>query len=224
MFQSSEYFIPQGTRRRPSANKVLRDVYHGTMAVRARKRRKESSQEVQKRADKLLETMPSLREPAYEKKTEHGWTPIQEAAARLYAAGLKRERVAKVLLDLMVPKGSRNMRTKKIMGRQDRLRRARNRCRAWEMEQWFRDRVYELVTKNIDLEIPGIMDGVVKQAKKGRVDAAKFSMEIAGRYSPKGDESVGNVTVVFGGGLPRPQRGGIPDGDIAIEGEVIDEE
>ena len=57
-----------------------------------------------------------------------------------------------------------------------------------------------------DLATPQIMQGVVSRAKRGRVDAAKLALELAQRYTPKASDNGGNVTVVIGDGLPRPER------------------
>jgi hypothetical protein len=175
------------------------------MADGRRNGHNQTPQAVSPEADEILRNLPErLNQPAYPETTRgHTWTPVQEAAAKLYAAGFRRNQISKALVDYLCPR--RKKESGETLLLVDRLKRSRKKLRDWESEEWFRNRLFELVTIGVDMEIPGIMKGVVHQAKKGRVDAAKFSLEIANRYSPKESASGGNVTVQFGN-LPRPRR------------------
>jgi len=87
----------------------------------------------------------------------------------------------------------------------------------------FRDLIYHKAVVDIDLATPEILQGVVKKAKKGRVDAARFALEITGRHNPKGDGVPAQVVVAING-IPRPPRHEMQGQDLEIEGEVIAED
>lgn len=85
------------------------------------------------------------------------------------------------------------------------LAKIRRRLQQLEAAQWFRDYIWNLSLQQLDLESPDIVRGVAGMAKKGRVDAAKFSLELAGRYQPKQDANVTAVQIVMGDGVARPE-------------------
>jgi hypothetical protein len=82
---------------------------------------------------------------------------------------------------------------------------ARAKLKRWEKTQWFRDALYDHVVVKTDLSIPQIMEGVVKKAKRGRVDAAKLAMSVAGRHVETMDGAVNvPISINFRGAVPRP--------------------
>jgi hypothetical protein len=144
-------------------------------------------------------------------------SPIQMAAVRLYSAGKGRSVVAKALAPHMYPDiwyenpaKARSLAYKKV--------------RAWEESQWFRDLVYDHTVARVDAQIPQILNGMAKRARR-RVDAARLTLEVTGRHNPRGGEvQPAVVQVNFGGILPRPStRPQIEDGE-AVDGEVVEEE
>lgn len=143
----------------------------------------------------------------------HQWTGVQKGALELYVQGYSRPEVAMKLARFEFPKH-------KFPDRKLARKMMRTKLAKWEKTAWFRDALWERVQHKVDLESAAIMKGVVKQAKKGKIDAAKFALTVAGRYQEK-DNSVGPVTIVFGG-IPRPDRAIEPL--IAIEGTVVEEE
>lgn len=146
----------------------------------------------------------SFTRPAYPEKRKHTWTPVQEAAAKLYANGLKRAEVARLLVDHISPQ------KKKRDGGPEtddkRLKRSRNRLRVWEQETWFRDKIYQLSVARIDVASGQIVTGLIERASRGRVDAAKYAFEISGRHDPRGETAPTAVIVNFGDSIPRPER------------------
>lgn len=135
-------------------------------------------------------------------------TSVQLAAAMLVAKGYKPGGVAKRLAPYLYPDS-------KLTG--DKLiKQCRMKLRRWRRMPVFKDAVYELALEEVEYATPDILRALTKQAKKGELNHSKFLLELTGRYSPKGDETPGNVTVVFAGGLPRPEA-------INVEGyEVTD--
>ncbi len=121
---------------------------------------------------------------------------IQTAAAKLYGQGYPRAKIARILLDHLVPNG-------KHRPEEQRLSQARGRLRQWEHSQKFRDLVYDLAVVKLDLQTPQILGGIAKKAKAGRVDAARLTLELTGRHNPKGDAAPTQVIVAFEG-VPRP--------------------
>lgn len=121
---------------------------------------------------------------------------VRETAAELYGRGYLRRRIARILVDHLVPNG----RDRPL---EQRLTQARAKLRRWERNQAFRDLVFNKAVVELDMSTPGILKGVAKQGKKGRVDAARFALEITGRHNPKGDQVPTQVAIVFQG-VPRP--------------------
>lgn len=132
-------------------------------------------------------------------------------AVELYGQGFKTADIARRLLDHLVPDNG-------IRTEPQRLKTARQKLRQWQKAQKFRDALYHQAVVKTDLQVPQILDGVTARAIEGNVDAAKFAMEQAGRYTPKGDLQPAAVTVVFNS-LPRPLR---REEKPAIEGEAVE--
>lgn len=122
---------------------------------------------------------------------------VRVAAAKLYGQGFPRAKIARILVDYLVP----NNRHRPL---EQRLSQARAKLRTWEQTQKFRDMVYDLAVVKLDLQTPQILGGVAKKAKAGRVDAARLALEITGRHNPKGDSAPAQVIIAFDG-IPRPQ-------------------
>jgi hypothetical protein len=155
--------------------------------------------------------------------TSHPNTPatkernlVFDHAAKLYGQGYARSKVARIMLDHLVPNG-------KDRPEEQRLSQARAKLRRWEHLQEFRDLIYHKAVVDLDLATPEILQGVAKKAKRGRVDAAKFALEVTGRHTPKGDSTPTQVVVAING-IPRPARHTEPREVLEIEGEVVDED
>jgi hypothetical protein len=76
------------------------------------------------------------------------------------------------------------------------------------------------------LELEEITDALIRRAKRGRVDAAKFLMEFSGAHNPKiQHEHSGEVKVSLNMNVPRPERvpnpteleEAIPDAEVVEE-------
>ena len=98
---------------------------------------------------------------------------VKETAAKLYGHGFKRAQVAQYLVQYLSPSGS--------------LKAARMKLAKLELTQDFRDLIWKHAVVKTDLEAPKIMEGIVGAAKRGRVDAAKLALGIAGRYTDRSD-------------------------------------
>lgn len=139
---------------------------------------------------------------------------VYEHAAKLYGQGFSRSKVARIMIDHLVPHG-------KDRPEEQRLSQARAKLRRWETSQEFRDLIYHRAVVQLDLETPEILQGVAKKAKRGRVDAARLTLELTGRHNPKGEQTPAQVVVAING-IPRPtSRSEVRD--LEIEGEVVDE-
>jgi hypothetical protein len=138
---------------------------------------------------------------------------VQRTAARLYSQGYKRSQIARLLMTHLTPA---------MDGKptEQRLSNARRKLRGWERSKKFRDYIYQLGIISADIEIPDVFKGVIKQAKKGRVDAARLMLEVTGRHSTKGERGDTTVVVAFDGHIPRPVRA-IGNGDQdTVDGEA----
>lgn len=139
---------------------------------------------------------------------------LQDHAARMYGTGMTNTQVAKALLEYLAP-------TTKGRPMEVRLAYARGKLRRWQRRQAFRDRIYKYAIDGVDMNIPGILQGVVKRAKRGRIDAARLALEVTGRHNPKGDAAAPSV-VVHIDGIPRP--GGTPiQADVTYEEDEVEE-
>jgi hypothetical protein len=95
--------------------------------------------------------------------------------------------------------------TKSRRNKAERLKSARNRIRAWQKTQAFRDAIWDTAVIQLDLDSPAILAGVSRKARAGRIDAARLALEVTGRHDPKGDAEPTQIEVLFTG-IPRPQR------------------
>lgn len=146
------------------------------------------------------------------KSGPHQWTPLETAIVELYGRGVNRKAIVVALLDRIAPPKYED---ETILARK---RRAHQRLRALERRPWFRDKLWELAMVFTDLELGEVMKGVVREGKKGRVDAARLALEVTGRHDPHRDATPSNIQVHFGF-LPRPERT-----HVTVEGVLLDEE
>jgi len=114
----------------------------------------------------------------------------REMAARLYGLGFTRPKIALALLPYLSP--SKNIKA------------ARGLLRKWEQEQAFRDLIYQYAVVKMDMEVPAILSGVTRAAKRGRVDAAKLALAVTARYTDK-SEMPHEVTIHLDA-VPRPEH------------------
>jgi len=91
---------------------------------------------------------------------------------------------------------------------------AMKKLRRLERRKDFRDLIYQYALEITDTKSGAILKGITDRAVRGRVDAAKFALELTGRYTPRGHEQATSVTIAING-VPRPQ---------VIEAEIISEE
>lgn len=138
---------------------------------------------------------------------------LQERAAELYGQGYRRSQIARVLANYIRPD---------LKG-QAQLKAARSRLRRWEATAKFRDMVYQRAVVDIDMSTPAILQGVTRKAIDGRVDAARFLLEVSGRHDPKGDQIPTQVVLAFGN-IPRPALPQTVEADEIIDGEVVGED
>jgi len=141
------------------------------------------------------------------------WTDVQLMAAELLGQGLSRHAVAKKLDGHLLSK-----RQKAMPVRRQRMYQLR-RLRHWQRNKLFRDLVWEFTVEALDNQSAAMANGVARRGATGRVDAAKFGLELAGRYTPKGHDQPTAVQIVVSG-VPRPQA--VEAAEI-VDGEVIDE-
>lgn len=142
---------------------------------------------------------------------------IEEIILQLYQRGTPRATIARVLTDQLVDPGyHRNDLAK-------RHKRARSKLRQMEETQWFRDELFRRTVVKTDLAVPQIMEGIVSKAVRGDVPAAKFALEIGGRYDEKRDAPVAAITINFGAEIPRPENRNFRAEPLA-EGVVTGEE
>jgi hypothetical protein len=139
-------------------------------------------------------------------------TPLQLLVAQWYARGWRSARIARKLQHHLVLHEPDD---------ELRLKKARQRIRAWLSTAKMRDAVYAEAQILLDLESPAIMRGVARKAKAGRVDAARLAFELNGRHSPHTDVQPAAINIVFAGvprpGVNRPQGGEIIDVDADEE-------
>lgn len=142
---------------------------------------------------------------------------IFEHAAKLYGQGYARSKVARIMVNHLVPNG-------KDRPLEQRLSQARAKLRRWEHNEKFRDLIYHRAVVELDLDSPKILKGLSKKAQKGRVDAARLTFELTGRHNPKGEQAPTQVVVAING-IPRPARHNDPPAEpLEIPGEVVDED
>ena len=136
---------------------------------------------------------------------------LQKQAAELYGRGMTLTQVTTALQDYIEPPHD---------DPEVRRRKALRKVRVWAHSQWFRDLAWEASVRQADLETGNILRGLTKTARRGRVDAAKMVMGVAGRYEEKGFGQAAQVNVVIEG-VPRPDTRPPP---AAIESQPTAEE
>jgi hypothetical protein len=107
------------------------------------------------------------------------------------------------------------------------LRLTRKKLGNMEQTQWFRDLLYDQALVTTDLSIPEILAGVVKKAKRGRVDAAKLALSVTGRQVDSEGAVNVPIQINFPGEVPRPygrdERGAIAGPYEAGDDEEIED-
>jgi hypothetical protein len=123
---------------------------------------------------------------------------VRERAAILYGQGFKRRQIVNILVEYLC--------NDRALTPEIKRKQAFTKLRRWETQQSFRDLIYDRAVVKLDMQIPGILDGVAKKARRGRVDAARLVLEVTNRHNPKGETGPVNVTVQIAN-VPRPDRG-----------------
>jgi hypothetical protein len=124
---------------------------------------------------------------------------LRAAAAQLYGRGMKRADVARNMAPYMRAPGFADN-----PFHPESLKYVRKILRGWERDAMFRDEVYASTLAELDLQVPDILEGVARQGKRGRVDAARLVLEVTGRHNPKGDQTPTNITIQIAN-VPRPE-------------------
>jgi hypothetical protein len=138
-------------------------------------------------------------DPTAEFTVRMDWEEVKLTAARLYGRGFKRAQIARALLEVLVPAGT------KARTDEQKMSSARAKLRRWERNQEFRDLVYQYAVVDLDMSTPGILVGLAKRAKRGRVDAARLALELTGRHSRNEDASSPAQVTVNLIGVARPE-------------------
>src|SRR5215471_14954150 len=148
--------------------------------------------------------MTSMAVPAQQAKTEDlevvepTADPVQLVAAELFAAGKTRSQIARRLEhQLLTPNQRKDNPVRRRLYSMRKVRR-------WMKRRDFRDLVYEASLRRGDMRTPQVVEGLFDRASNGRVDAAKFALELVGRYTPRGQETATQVAIVVNA-VPRPQ-------------------
>lgn len=150
-------------------------------------------------------------------KKKSGLDRHQRIAVELYSRGYRRPEVARALVRRMFPDTTRETKA-------ENLKKMRARLRHWEKNKEFRDALWSNVVNAVDMDTARILEGVMRKARAGRVDAAKFALEIAGRYTPHGEANIAVPIQVNFEGLPRPNRFELPGTQEIVDGEVVEED
>jgi hypothetical protein len=135
--------------------------------------------------------------------------PVRLTVAELLGRGKTRGQVARTLEHHLLTPNQRKYKP------QRRRLLALRKIRRWQKQKEFRDLVWANAVERLDSRTPEILNGVGRRAETGRVDAAKLGLEIAGRYTPRGQDQPTSVHIVLGN-VPRPVE--------SVEGELISEE
>jgi hypothetical protein len=110
-------------------------------------------------------------------------------AAKLLAAGFAPKRVAEAMASYLSPTAN--------------PRSAYHKLQRWRYrDKEFRDLIYEQAVLRLDLNSSDILGGISRSARRGRVDAARFALELTGRHV-KEETQVTQVNVVLNN-IPRP--------------------
>lgn len=141
-------------------------------------------------------------------------TRLEKVILQLYGRGLRRGEIAQLVGRHMFPEWNHN----RVM----QMRLTRRRLISYEERQWFRDALYNQAVVTTDLSIPQILEGVVKKAKRGRVDAAKLTLAVTGRSVDQEGAVNVPIQINFPGQIARPYG---PEASIAgqDEAEVVED-
>jgi hypothetical protein len=120
---------------------------------------------------------------------------LERRAVELYGRGYKRREAARVLMKYF-----------KGQTRELKMRKALNFLRRAEQNQMFRDALWEQALVYVDMSSFPIARAMVRHGVRGKVDAAKFALELSGRYTNNSGERSPQVTINFGSSIPRPDR------------------
>ena len=146
-------------------------------------------------------------------------TRLEKVILQLYGQGLGRAEIARLVAAHMHPEWRHN--------RPRQLKATRQKLMSMEQSQWFRDALYNMAVVKTDLSIPEILDGVVKKAKRGRVDAAKLALAVTGRQVDTDGSVNVPIQINFRGEIPRPYGqevgGGIAGQHEAQEDEEVED-
>jgi hypothetical protein len=116
---------------------------------------------------------------------------VRLRCAELLAAGFNSEQVGIAMAKHLSPTAN--------------PRSAKHKLRRWmHNDKQFRDLIYEAAVTRLDLASPDILNGLKRSAVRGRVDAARFALEITGRHTST-EQSVTQVSVVLNN-IPRPEH------------------
>lgn len=127
------------------------------------------------------------------------WDEVRLTVARLYGRGFTRAQISRAMVDVLLPQ------TSAARTPEQRLAQVRGKLRRWERNQEFRDLVYHHAVVELDMQTPGILVGLAKRAKRGRVDAARLALELTGRHT-RNSEDTGPATVTVNLiGVARPE-------------------
>jgi len=140
-------------------------------------------------------------------------TPVQMLVVQGWIRGKKVPELARILQHHLAPHEK---------DEKKRLKKSRTKLRLWLRTQKMRDAVWNAAIVNADLEAPAIVNGVIRKAKAGRVDAARLALELNGRHAPHTEVQPAAINIVFAG-VPRPQRPQLEDPDIIDVDAEIDE-
>lgn len=119
-----------------------------------------------------------------------GWPPAKLAMAALFAKGLKkRDVVAKF----------------KAIGADPKT--IRTQMRRWKADHRFTDLIWELSMEDMRLAEPTVVMALLRKAQRGDVLAAKFFLELTGRYTPKPENiQASQINLILPEGIQRPTR------------------
>jgi hypothetical protein len=161
------------------------------MAASGPKRQKKSAdQRTTQAAVQKLQNLPLPTRPG------KALTKLEAVILQLYGRGLSTGQIANLVAPHCYPEYRHN---RSLM-----MRLTRSKLRRMESTQWFRDALYEAAVVKTDLAIPQILEGVVKKAKRGRVDAAKLALSVSGRQVDSEGQVNVPISISFGGEVPRP--------------------
>ena len=136
--------------------------------------------------------------PTHKKKLSR----LEAVVVQLYSQGVERRLIARLLVKHLCPPNGQ-------LSAAQRYRLAKRRLKQLEERKWFRDAVWKQALQDADLETPAIVAGLVRKAKRGRVDASKLVLGLTGRYTEAAEQQATTVNIVFGAEVPRPANRGI---------------